>query len=77
MRTVQTDISARRPEQPSRWAPWWIYVLLVVPANLGKEELLPGDATWWLRAALTATVVLGGIAVITAIYRAGRDVRIS
>jgi hypothetical protein len=64
-----------RPEQ-SGWAPWWVYVAAIVPANLGKEQLLPGDAAWWLRASLTAILVLGGIAVVTAIYRAGRDARI-
>ena len=51
-----------------RWAPWWAYVLAIVPANLGKEQFL-GDADWWLRTALTATLVLGGIALVTAIYR--------
>ena len=50
---VRTNLSARRAEQSSRWAPWWIYVLVIAPANLGKEQLLPADAAWWLRAALT------------------------
>ena len=63
---------------PSRreLAPWWIYAVVIVPANLAKEQLLPGDAAWWLRGALTATIVVVGIAVVTALYRAGRDARI-
>jgi hypothetical protein len=73
---LQTNVPARRPEQSSRWAPWWIYALGIVPANLGKEQLLPGDAAWWLRAALTAAIVAAGVAVVTAIYRAGRDARV-
>jgi hypothetical protein len=47
--------------------------LLIVPANVGKEQLLPSDAAWWIRAGLTATIVVGGIALVTAIYRASRD----
>jgi hypothetical protein len=54
-----------------RWAPWWIYVLAIAPANLGKEQVL-GEADWWLRTALTATIVLGGIALVTALYRGQR-----
>ena len=53
-----------------RWAPWWLYVAVIAPANLGKEQLLPGDAAWWLRASLTASILVAGIAAITAIYRA-------
>ena len=51
-----------------RWAPWWVYVVTIAPVNLGKEQFL-GEADWWLRTALTATIVLGGIALVTAIYR--------
>ena len=57
---------------PSRWAPWWLYVAVVAPANLGKEQLLPSDAAWWLRAGLTATILAVGIVVVTALYRASR-----
>jgi hypothetical protein len=56
----------------SRWAPWWVYVAVIAPANLGKEQLLPEDAAWWIRAGLTAAIVMGGVAVVTAIYRASR-----
>ncbi len=57
---------------PRRWAPWWIYVLAIVPANLVKEQVL-GDADWWLRTALAATIALGGIALVTAVYRGHRS----
>lgn len=73
---VQANVTARSAYPSSRWAPWWIYVLLIVPANLGKEQLLPGDTAWWMRAGLTATIVVGGIAVVTAVYRATRDARL-
>jgi hypothetical protein len=62
---TQATVPARR------WAPWWLYVLTIVPANLAKEQLL-GEADWWLRTALTATIVVGGIALVTAIYRGQR-----
>jgi hypothetical protein len=67
---------ARSAHRSSRWAPWWIYVLLIAPANLGKEQLLPADTAWWIRASLTALIVVGGIALVTAVYRAGRDTRV-
>jgi hypothetical protein len=73
---VQTNVTARSADLSSRWAPWWVYVLLIAPANLGNEQLLPGDAAWWIRAGLTATIVVGGIALVTAVYRAARDARI-
>jgi hypothetical protein len=56
--------------QFNRWAPWWVYALVIAPANLGKQELLPADAAWWLVAVTTAAVVVVGIAVVTAVYRA-------
>ena len=75
MSTDLQAVSIRRSEATSRWAPWWVYVLVIAPANLGKENLLSDDA-WWLRAVLTAAIVLGGIALVTAVYRAGRDARV-
>ncbi len=72
---VQAGITSR-PELSSRWAPWWVYALVIVPVNLGKEQFLAGDAAWWLRAALSTAIVAGGIAIVTAIYRTGRDARI-
>jgi hypothetical protein len=55
-----------------RWAPWWVYVLVIVPANLGKERLI-GDAHWSLRAALTATIIVAAVLLVTAIYRGRRS----
>jgi hypothetical protein len=34
---VHSTIASRRPEL----APWWMYAVVIVPANLGKEQLLP------------------------------------
>jgi hypothetical protein len=73
---MNLETNVARSDLASRWAPRWIYALVIVPVNLGKEQFLPGDAAWWLRAALTAAIVVGGVAAVTAIYRAGRDGRI-
>lgn len=72
----RTGVTTVAPERASRWAPWWVYVLVIAPASLGKEQLLPADTDWWLRAALTTTIVAAGIALVTAVYSARRDERI-
>ena len=72
---VQSSTSPGESESGNRWAPWWIYLVVIAPANIGKEQLLPAESAWWLRAVLTAILVAAGIAVVTAVYRAGRDPR--
>jgi hypothetical protein len=69
--TPETSLEpSRASSRPAkRWASWWAYVLVILPANFGKEQLLPGEAAWWLRAALTAAIVTVGIAVVTAFAR--------
>jgi len=64
---------ARSTEAPGRWAPWWVYVVVIAPVNLSKEQLLD-DAAWPLRAALTVVVVAAGIALVTLIHRTGREI---
>jgi hypothetical protein len=54
----------------SRWAPWWLYVLVIVPANLGSQQALPDEAAWWLRGGLTVAVAAAGIALVSVVYRA-------
>jgi hypothetical protein len=71
---LQANVHA--PEPGSRWAPWWVYALVIVPANLGKELVLPDDTGWWLRGTLTAAIVVAAIAAVTAIHRAVRDPRV-
>jgi hypothetical protein len=73
---MNLQANAHSPEPASRWAPWWAYVLAIVPANLSKELVMPDDAAWWLRPGLTAAIVILGLAFVTAIYRAGREARI-
>ena len=38
----RTSAKSSLPAQQSRrWAPWWVYVLVIAPANLGKSSSLP------------------------------------
>lgn len=53
-----------------RWAPWWVYVLVIVPANLGKQRLLPEDASTALTAASTLVTIGGLFLLVTVVYRA-------
>ena len=55
----------------ARWAPWWVYVVVLVPANLIKQYAL-GDAPVALNVAVTLVLVAAGVAGITALYRATR-----
>ena len=71
---LQSGKSLRRVETPSRWAPWWVYVIVIAPVNMGKEQLLPREVDWPFRVMLTSAIVAAGIAVVTALYRVSRDV---
>ena len=55
-------------ENPRRWAPWWVYVVVLVPANLLKQAAL-GAAPVAVNVALTAALVAIGVTAITAMYR--------
>jgi hypothetical protein len=69
---LQSGTSPRRAEASSRWAPWWVYVIVIAPANMAKEQLLSSEVGWPVRAALTVALVAAGIAVVTAVHRASR-----
>jgi hypothetical protein len=72
---LQSGTSPRPAEAPSRWAPWWVYVVVIAPANMAKEQVLSGEVGWPVRAALTIAIVVAGLAVVTAVHRAGRKAR--
>jgi hypothetical protein len=52
-----------------RWAPWWVYVAVIAPANVGKEAFLADDVAWWVRPSLTVAILAIGLVVVTAIFR--------
>jgi hypothetical protein len=55
-------------EARSRWAPWWVYVAVLVPANALKQVAL-GDAPVALNVAVTLVLVAVGVVAITAVHR--------
>ena len=56
---------------PSRWAPWWAYVVPVLALNYLRVALLPpgevGDA---VSVALFAATTIAVVAVVTVLHRA-------
>jgi len=54
---------------PSRWAPWWVYVVIIVGANLAKQQLIEGRVPDIANVAITLAMVGVLFALITAVYR--------
>ncbi|MFE2752942.1 hypothetical protein ACFXGA_13190 [Actinosynnema sp. NPDC059335] len=52
-----------------RWAPWWVYVVLIVGANLIKQYFIGGKVSDVVNVAITVAMVGALIFVITAVYR--------
>ncbi|KAA0024975.1 hypothetical protein [Antrihabitans cavernicola] len=57
-----------KPETTGKWAPWWVYVVVIVAANFGKQRLMEGTPIV-ANIVVTAVLVGGLIALITAVYR--------
>ena len=51
-----------------RWAPWWVYVIVLVPANYAKQAML-GDGPVAINVAATLALIAVGVVIITALYR--------
>jgi hypothetical protein len=52
-----------------KWAPWWIYVPIIVGCNLGKQQLLVGRVPDVANVAITVAMVAVLVVAITAVYR--------
>ncbi|HEY7196276.1 MAG TPA: hypothetical protein VH306_03750 [Gaiellaceae bacterium] len=61
--------------QNSRWAPWWLYVIVIFPISWNVQQWVAGDAPWWYHLALAVGVIVANVAIITAIHRAYWDRR--
>lgn len=65
--------TANRPERSQRWAPWWIYLIVLLGANSIRNHFLPGDA---LPLPATVGIAIGQAAtlfvIVTAIWRLSR-----
>lgn len=55
--------------QQKRYPPWWVYVLVIVPANLAVKAVLPEDADFLVNGLSTVVVIAGLYWFITAVYR--------
>jgi hypothetical protein len=51
------------------WAPWWWYLVAIVPANLIRTALMPDDAPIVAVVAVFIVATLCVIAAVTAVYR--------
>lgn len=60
-----------KPET-GKWAPWWVYVVIIVVANFAKQRLLE-HAPVAVDLVVTAVLVGGLIVAITAVYRISAD----
>ena len=58
----------QRTNSPA-WAPWWIYVVVIVGANLLKQQLLQ-DQPVALNVAVTVLLVVVLFGLVTVSYRA-------
>jgi hypothetical protein len=61
-----------REERPSRWAPWWGYVIAIVATNQLRMLWQPGDLATGLEVVIGVTAMALVAAVVTAGYRAVR-----
>ncbi|MBY8854109.1 hypothetical protein K7G98_40110, partial [Saccharothrix sp. MB29] len=52
-----------------RWAPWWVYVVLIVGCNLIKQYFIGGKVPDVANVAITVVMVAALIFGITAVYR--------
>lgn len=60
-----------RPAGRSKWAPWWVYVVLLLAANALRQAIVPfGTVPEWANAVLAVTVAAALFVFITAAHRA-------
>ncbi|WP_020657378.1 hypothetical protein [Amycolatopsis benzoatilytica] len=62
-------MNAEKNENEGKWAPWYVYVVLIVGANLLKQKLIEGVPAI-ANIAITLVLVAALIVGITAVYRA-------
>jgi hypothetical protein len=70
-RTAMTQPSPQR--ETSRWAPWRVYLILILGANYLRQLVLPfGTVPEWADALLAVSIAAALFLAVTAVYRAGR-----
>jgi hypothetical protein len=61
-----------RQQRPSRWAPWWVYVIAIVVTNRLRMMWQPHDLATGLEVVIGVTAMALVAAVVTAGWRAVR-----
>jgi hypothetical protein len=56
-----TTEDKKKSAQPDRWAPWWIYLIVLLGANYIRAYLLPGDN---LPVVIVVAIALGQAAAL-------------
>ena len=67
------NLPNQRPgSQPENqiWAPWWWYLIAIIPTNLIRTALMRDDAPLVAVVAVFVVVTVGLIAGVTAVFRA-------
>ena len=60
-------------QRTSRWAPWWVYVVVILGANYLRQLVLPfGTVPEWADVLLAVGLAAVLVIVITAVHRAIR-----
>ena len=59
-----------QPTTSTRWAPWWVYVVVVVGANYLRRALVPDGSTPALRVVVALVFSAAIFVAVTVIYRA-------
>jgi hypothetical protein len=54
----------------AKWAPWWIYLVIILGANALRRAALPDANTPTLRVVLALAVSAALVLIITVAYRA-------
>ncbi|WP_133851383.1 hypothetical protein [Labedaea rhizosphaerae] len=54
----------------NKWAPWWVYVVVIVGCNFAKQRLIEDRVPGAANVAITVVMVAVLVAAITAIHRA-------
>lgn len=57
-------------EEQRRDAPWWVYVIVIVGANLAKNQFMPEDTSWTITAVSTLATIAVAFAVVKGVSMA-------
>ena len=67
--TIMNQQVQQQPTTSTRWAPWWVYFVIIVGANFLRRALLPDVGTPALRVVIALALSAVLFAAITIIYR--------